>query len=128
MVQPTLDGAAMPMSLAVPPRLMSAMCAAAVRDAIEAYVENGVLDSRLRPAARMVCDDAHAGGFLVEQMLISLKHEWTTLLDARRVPHGVARADLTSRFITLCIYAFYAGHPQRSAELTAGESAAEARA
>ena len=88
-------------------RLMAPATAAAIRDALDRYAENGVLDSRLRPAARMVCSDAKASEMRVEQMLIALKNEWAALLEQRRIPHGAARTDLTSRFITLCIHAFY---------------------
>jgi hypothetical protein len=89
-------------------RLISPATAAAIHDALDAYCETGVRDSRLRPVAGMVCDDARASGLRVEQMLIALKTEWTAALENRRIPHGAARQDLTSRFITLCIYAYYA--------------------
>ena len=93
------------------PRLMSRATTAALHEALDTYGSSGLMDSRLRPAARMVCDDARASGFRVEQMLIALKHEWAALLEHHQIPYGDARYDLTSRFITLCIHAFYAGEP-----------------
>lgn len=107
MERASFEGRGTATSLGIP-RLMSPTTLAALRDALATYVENGVQDSRLRPAARMVCDDARASGLRVEQMLIALKCEWAALLEQRHVPPGVARTDLTSRFITLCIHAFYA--------------------
>ena len=106
------------------PRLMSPATTAAVHAAVEHYAERGVLDSRLRPAARLVCADARACDLRVEQMLIALKNEWNAILELRRVPHGAARADLTSRFITLCIHAFYEGQPSvRGSDMRPGDGA-----
>jgi hypothetical protein len=87
---------------------MSPATVAAIREAFEGYGEYGLIDSRLRPAARLVCDDGRRSGLRVEQLLIALKTEWATLLMAAQVPEGPSRTDLTSRFITLCIYEFYA--------------------
>lgn len=105
-------------------RLMSPATTEAVRSALEQYTKRGVLDSRLRPAARMVCEDARSCDLRVEHMLIALKNEWNAILEQRRVPHGAARTDLTSRFITLCIHAFYEGQPAaRTLDVTITDAA-----
>ena len=120
------DGPAMTSDMSVP-RLMSRSTTAALQDALDTYGGDGLLDSRLRPAARMVCADARASGLRVEHMLIALKSEWGALLEQHRIPHGAARHDLTSRFITLCIHAFYAGHsPLRDLGAAAGDGASTA--
>jgi hypothetical protein len=94
---------------------MSPATVAAVCGAFDASDRDGMLDSRLRPAARMVCDDARTSGLRVEQLLIALKTEWSQLLTSRRIEDVAERADLTSRFITLCIHEFYAESPARGA-------------
>ena len=91
-----------------PSRLMSQATTAAVHYALDGQRGGHLVDSRLRPAARMVCNDARASGLRVEELLIALKQEWGALLDSHHVSPGDARTDLTSRFITLCIYEFYA--------------------
>ena len=88
---------------------MSSATTAAIRHALEAGADGGLTDSDLRPAARMVCDDARASGLRAEQMLVALKTEWGRLLENSAVPRGTERIDLTGRFITLCISEFYAG-------------------
>ena len=93
-----------------PPRLMSPATMAVLSDALDAHRETALLDSRLRPAARLVCEDARASELKVEQLLVALKSEWSVLLEQRHVP-AAARPDLTSRFITLCIYEYYASRP-----------------
>lgn len=80
----------------------------ALHHALAAHPDHAAVDQRLRPAARMVCDDARRSGLAVEQMLVALKSEWAAVVEHHRVPHGAARTELTSRFITLCIHAFYA--------------------
>jgi hypothetical protein len=104
----TTDGSATAPVSPSPRRLMAPSTAAAIRRALEAYGDTGVRDSALRPAARMICDDARRSGLRVEQMLVALKSEWAAALEQCDVPLGTARNDLTSRFITLCIHAYYA--------------------
>ena len=96
-----------------PRRLLSPATVAAVSDAFDGSERDGMLDSRLRPAARMVCDDGRSSGLRVEQLLIALKTEWAELLTSRRIEDVRERNDLTSRFITLCIHEFYADSPAR---------------
>ena len=95
---------------------MSQETAAAVCRALKAYGENGLLEGRLRQAARMLCADARERGMRAEQMLVALKDEWAALADVRRLAQGTARADVTRRFITLCIDEFYADSTRRDAE------------
>ena len=95
-----------------PRRLMSSETVTAIRDAFEA-ADRDEFESRLRPAARMVCDDGRRSGMRVEQLLIALKREWAELLTSRHVENIDERTDLTSRFITLCIHEFYVDSPAR---------------
>ena len=97
-------------------RLMSPETVIAIQDAFDAPDPDRMLESRLRPAARMVCDDARRSGMRVEQMLVALKREWAELLTSRNIENIDERTDLTSRFITLCIHEFYADSPARGAD------------
>jgi hypothetical protein len=99
---------------------MSQETAAAVCRALGAYAASGRIErrfeQRLREAARMLCADARARGMRAEQMLVALKGEWGALADVRVLRYETTRADVTSRFITLCIDEFYADSTRGDAE------------
>ncbi len=92
---------------------MSHATASAIRHALRSLGNERVEDTRLRRAAAAACEDARAAGLRVEQMLVAIKEDWAAHPEVCRLPHGRARSEVTSRFITLCIRQYYADNGPR---------------
>jgi hypothetical protein len=87
-------------------RLTSPATVAAVNEALE-ICRCSMVETPLREAARMTCDDARSAGLSVEQMLIAVKQDLETVMDCRHFPRCPQRSNITDQFITLCIDEFY---------------------
>ena len=77
-----------------------------VRRVLNAFREGWLLEERLAAAARMTAEDARRLGLAAEHMLLSLKHEWSTLAEVRSLSVYDAR-ELLDRLVSLSIRAYY---------------------
>jgi hypothetical protein len=77
------------------------------RAMLEQVRRGAVPEPEWREALRAICEDARADQVPSEQLLVELKQALAILCDTCLVPHGPARAEFTSRVVTLCIEEYY---------------------
>ena len=93
---------AMPDLKLIPPDVL-----AVLYDVLYGGLDKSASAGRLRGAARNICRAAYDRECPVERMLVELKAEWSTALDAFHFPGGSERTELTNRFIGFCIEEYF---------------------
>jgi hypothetical protein len=91
------------------PEQPSVRGADALRELIRCYAHDGatgVSDDSWRRAARLMSEDARAGGARVEELLVGVKRTWPTFAERERLPRSES-SHLLSRFVTLCVEEYY---------------------
>jgi hypothetical protein len=64
--------------------------------------------AEVRDALRDLCDDARRNHVRVEQLVIAIKHGWSSLHSERPRARSAGPDDLLNQVITLCIDEYYA--------------------
>ncbi|HEX6057955.1 MAG TPA: hypothetical protein VFZ11_02970 [Gemmatimonadaceae bacterium] len=86
---------------------------AALRSALgaelrEAQPGAAVPTARLRHGLRLLCDAARDRGVRAEQLVVVIKHAWSTLPEAQWRPDSDRGLPLLERVVSMCIEEYYA--------------------
>jgi len=77
---------------------------------MQSIVQRGVLaETEWRSGLRVMCDEARAARVPAERFLGDVRQALGILCERCGVPHGLARAEFTTRIVTLCLEEYYAG-------------------
>jgi hypothetical protein len=77
---------------------------------MQSIVQRGVLaETQWRSGLRVMCDEARAARVPAERFLGDVRQALGILCERCGVPHGLARAEFTTRIVTLCLEEYYAG-------------------
>jgi hypothetical protein len=86
---------------------LSAEAVAALRRAVQLYVDQGSMDGEIRHAVRTMCADVHRDNLRAEQLIIAFKEAWHALPEVHRIPRGGERERLVERVVTMCVEEYY---------------------
>jgi hypothetical protein len=90
-----------------PPGGLAEETTQAVRTALVAYLRAPANAGELRSALNRMADEARAKAILPEQLLITLKHLWSSLPEVRSVGDAEEQTRMLQRVVTMCIREYY---------------------
>lgn len=89
---------------------------------MQSIVQRGVLaETEWRSGLRVMCDEARAARVPAERFLGDVRQALGILCERCGVPHGLARAEFTTRIVTLCLEEYYAGLDDEDADPSSPE-------
>ena len=79
--------------------------------------------ARLRHGLRLLCNEARDRGVRVEQLVVVIKHAWSTLPEGRWHRYSDRGLPMLQRIVTVCIEEYYADRLHDGARRPAGVEA-----
>ena len=90
-----------------PPSGLAEETTDAVRAALLLYLRAPSSPSELRGALNRMAEEARTKAILPEQLLITLKHIWSSLPEVRSVGDVEEQTRMLQRVVTMCIREYY---------------------
>lgn len=90
------------------PRALTEETVAAVRSALEQYIEAPAAGEQLGSALRHMAAEARERSMYPEQLLVVLKDIWHSLPGVRDMEKPADQVRLLQRVVTMCIKEYYA--------------------